>query len=254
MTIRLQRFEFGTLRDFRGPLVHVPVVEEVVEEVYVAPPPPVFGEEDVEIARAAAHKLGHAEGYQAGLTHAAEQADAKRVHAEKTVSNLSGRIDDLQYRYQELLNKEANELSQLVLMIARKISGVALDAHGSQGIAALVERCLPIILSKPQLIVELNPEKFESTMDHIESLLHASGFEGQVQFRTNPALGTHDAVLDWNAGLATRNTAELWQEIETLLASMPIALEPLASGTEQPTIEADQNGLGSVATTTTPTA
>jgi len=254
MTIRLQRFEFGTLRDFRGPLVHVPEVEEVAEEIYIAPPPPVFSEEDVKAAQAAAHKLGHAEGYDAGLKHAAEQADARRMHAEKTISGLSARIDDLQYGYQELLKKEANELSQLVLMIARKVSGVALDAHGSQGAAALVERCLPIILSKPQLIVELNPENFESTMDHIESLLQTSGFEGQVQFRTNPALGAHDAVLDWNTGVATRNTAELWQEIETLLASMPITLEPLASGLAQPTIEAGQNGLGSADTTTTPTA
>lgn len=254
MSIRLQRFEFGTLRDFRGPLVHTPVEEEVVDDIYVPPPPPVFSEEDVANASAAAKKLGYAEGYDAGLKHAAEQADAKRVTAERTIAQLGNTLEDLHYRYQELLDSEAKQLSQLVLMIAHKVTGVALDAHGAEAVATLVLRCLPVILSKPQLIVELHPDAFESTMDHIESLLHASGFEGQVQFRTNTALGPYDAVLDWNTGQATRNTAELWQEIEALLATMPIALAPLASVQQQPTITADSDGAGLTGTITPPIA
>ena len=60
------------------------------------------------------------------------------------------------------------------------------------------------------------------TISRIETLLHANGFEGEIQFRANPDLHYNDVTLDWGAGQAQRSTAALWKEIETLLATMPI--------------------------------
>ena len=77
---------------------------------------------------------------------------------------------------------------------------------------SLIAQCLPIVLSKPQLTIELNPEAFTQTMDQIEATMQQNGYEGQLQFRGNAALGPHDAVLDWGTGNATRDTKALWQE------------------------------------------
>ena len=225
MTTRLQRFDFGSLRDFRGPIVVKQVEEEIVAPP-PPPPPPTFSEADLEAATAAAKKLGFAEGFEAGLARAAEQADAKRDMAETRMLAMGESLRHLQESYQQLLVKESGELSQLVLMIARKVAGEALAERSHETISAFVGRCLPVIFSKPRLIVELNPDNFELTIDAIEKLLQKSGYEGEVQFRANPQLSTNDVALDWGIGQAERNTDALWHEIETLLTSMPLTITP----------------------------
>ena len=250
MSIKLQRFDFGNLRDFRGPLVVAPQADEVQEEAIYVPPPPTFSEAELDMARMEAKQQAYAEGFEAGQRRAAEQLEAKRIATDNVIINLGKQVQGLQQSYQQLLDKEATELSQLVHLIARKVAGESLAANCSETISALVARCLPVILSKPRLNIELHPESFEHAIGQIETLLQTSGFEGEIQFRTNPNLGTYDVVLDWGVGGANRNTATLWQEIETLLASMPVTLAPLpieadimepeATGTG--TFAVDQNG------------
>ncbi len=248
MSIRLQRFDFGSLRDFRGPLVVPAVAEETVEEAPPPPPPPTFSEDELEATRAMAKNIGYAEGYDAGLAHAAEQANEKQLAAQRTIANLSHHISELPARYQALLESEAKQLTDLVLLISQKVSGTILDTNAAEAVASLVTSCLPIILSKPLLVIELHPAAFDQTMDSIESLLQTSGFEGQVQFRSNTSIGEYDAILDWGAGQATRNTAELWKEIERLLASTPVTISPIITTTMH------QNGSEAITPTTPPTA
>lgn len=234
MSIRLQRFDFGSLQDFRGPVVTEVIEETLVEEVEAPPPPPTFSESDVEVARSTAQKLGYAEGFEAGIAHAAEQADAKRQTIDASLTRLGGLLNGLQHSYQQLLEREATDLSQLILMIARKVAGEALKNAGDEALTALVQQCLPVILSKPKLAIELNPESFEPTIDRIESILEASGYEGEIQFRANPALGTNDITLDWVSGQASRNVETLWEEIEALCASLPITITPPSAEQTEP--------------------
>lgn len=230
MSIRLQRFDFGSLRDFRGPLVAEPEIDELLlqEEPPPPPPAPTFSEEELAAAEATAKQAGFAEGYTAGIAHAAEQANAKQIAAEHAMTQLGTLLTDIHQRYQHLLAREALELGQLVVHVARKVSGTLLDANGANGVTSLISQCLPIILSKPQLIIELHPDAFTQTMDQIEALMQKSGFEGQVQFRTNTAIGIHDAVLDWGTGQATRDTKALWQEVEEVLHATPFTLDDTA--------------------------
>lgn len=224
MSMRLQRFDFAALRDFRGPLQVAPEEELAIEDAVVPPPPPTFSEQELEDAKAIAQKLGYSEGYQAGLEHAAAQADVKRVAAERIITQLAAKISTLEARYQELLDTEAEQLSAMVLKITRKVTDITLSADGGSAVMALVKKCLPILLSKPQLVIELHTSALEHTMDRIEKLLAEQGFEGQVQFRTNDAIAPYDTVVDWGAGQARRDTGALWNEIEQLLATTPITL------------------------------
>ena len=159
MSIKLHRFDFGTLRDFRAPFVPADTAEDIFVEVApLPPPPPVFDENDLELAKTAAHKIGYAEGFDAGLSRAAQQADAKREAVEANVMKLGEMVAAQQQTYQALLHKEAESLSEMIRLIAQKVAGVALDARGHETIVALVTQCLPVILSKPRLIVELKPQ------------------------------------------------------------------------------------------------
>lgn len=236
-TMRLQRFGHQHLRDFRGPITVKAMPEAVVEEVVEAPPAPTFSEADIEHARAAAKKIGYAEGFEAGLLQATNEQTAREKDTAHAISQIREQLGKLASRYQQLVNQQSAELSDLVLMIARKVAGEALTSHGTDTLAALVERCLPVIFGKPRVTVELASATLTAAQPILTDQLLKGGFEGDIQFRANDTLGAHDMRLDWGQGEATRSTAALWQEIEALLQQVSLTPTLPREVTNAPTQE-----------------
>lgn len=223
-TTRIHRFDFNTLRDFRGPIVMKASNEPLVVDLPPPPPPPVFHEADLEAARLEGKKQGYADGFLAGQKEAHQQADASLRHAHEVIGQLAETVKTMQGRYLDLLSNESEQLSHLVLSIAQKVVGSQLQTSDVAAIQQVVTQCLPVIFSKPKLVVELNPDMFEFTIDYIEEQLRHAGFEGEIQFKGNPALGTSDVILDWGNGHMQRSAAALWAEVEALIARMPLAI------------------------------
>lgn len=224
MERRIHRFDFGNLRDFRGPIV-MQTVRDVVEEAPPPPPPPpTFSEQDLESARLAGRKQGYTEGFNAGKTEAQREFDRATDAGNAIISQLGGMVSGLQSRYRQILVAESANLSDLTLSIAKKVAGDALDSRGAEAIAAIIERCMPVILSKPKLIIELHPDHFEQLLTRIETQLQTEGFEGEVQFKSNPNLGPGDVHLDWHSGNVHRSAEALWEEINTLIQRVPLEM------------------------------
>ncbi|MFM9890545.1 MAG: hypothetical protein ACKVOE_07910 [Rickettsiales bacterium] len=237
MSTRLQRFDFGAMRDFRKPVpVAVAIDDASLALPEAPPPPPKFSEQELNAARHVAHQEGYDDGLAAGLAQAAGAADGEETQAIAAMNRMAEQIDSLDARYGELIAHESQELSALVLMIARKVAGDALSAHYSDAIQTLVAQCLPVFLSRPRLLVDVHPDALVKVSSRVETLLQQRGFEGEVQFRSNAALDLADAVLDWGHGQARRSTQALWQEIETLLGKLPIAVT-LAAAANPPMLD-----------------
>ena len=155
-TTRIHRFDFNTLRDFRGPIVMKASNEPLVVDLPPPPPPPVFHEADLEAARLEGKKQGYADGFIAGQKEAHQQADASLRHAHEVIGQLAETVKTMQGRYLELLSNESEQLSHLVLSIAQKVVGSQLQTSDVAAIQQVVTQCLPVIFSKPKLVVELN--------------------------------------------------------------------------------------------------
>jgi flagellar assembly protein FliH len=226
MVTRIHRFDFGTLQDFRGPIVVQAAIPTKEEDIVVAapPPPPTFTEQDMEAARLAGKKQGYNEGFTAGQLDAKKQADQRTEDSNRLLLTLGDQMADLEKRYMEILQHESRYLSQLVLAISRKVAGEAINTRGEESINAIIARCMPVIFSKPKLIVEMHPDIFERTLERIETYLRAKGFEGEVQFKANTEMGLSDVKLDWGTGQVNHNAAGLWAEVETLIERVPLEL------------------------------
>lgn len=225
MSGKLQRFDTSYLRDFRGPIVDRAVTESIVmEEAMLAPAAPTFSEEQVDAARFAARKTGFSEGFEAGVMQARKDADQLAHAANTAIAQLAEALSNAHAQHQAILVQESAELSQLVLQIAKKVAAEALDARSHETVVALVERCLPVIFSKPRVTIDVHPDALERVMTPIETLLHTHSYEGEVQFRSNPSLGMHDVSLDWGVGQAHRSVATVWAEIESLIQRVPLEL------------------------------
>ncbi len=221
----LQRFDFGTLRDFRGPLQLIPEAKpEPVDEAPPPPPPPSFNEDELQQARIEAKKLGYNEGFMAGMGQAAAEADVQSQHAEKAFIALEEQIATLSATYTAMLQEQALSVSELALVIAKKVAEEALKAAHVDVIAGLVTKTLPMLYSRPRVVIELHPETLPKAENRLREGLLREGFEGEVLFRGNSALAPHDARLDWGTGMAERSTATMWKDIESLLARVPFTV------------------------------
>lgn len=219
--MKLQRFDAGHLRDFRAPIT-VNTAAIVEPAAPPPPPPPVFREADIEAARDVGKKLGYAEGFEAGLA----QANTEAHHAARDLAHHMARIQEhvasLAARYNDVITQQSSELSQLVLMIARKVAGAALDSNGAQAIAELVNRCLPIVYGKPRVIIDLEPAMRNAVEHVLRAQLAQGGFEGDVGFRSIEGMDPSDIRVDWGNGAAQRDSAGIWAEIEALLLQVPL--------------------------------
>lgn len=223
-TTRISRFDFNTLRDFRGPIVAKAVENIVVDLPPPPPPPPVYSKAELEAARQDGRKIGFVEGFDAGEQEAKKKADAKTEGANELIATLSATVADMQTRYKQLLTDEAAHLSKLILSVSRKVAGNAIDERGGEIVQNVLAQCLPVIFSKPRVVIELNPELFEQTIGRIESQLQVYGFEGEIQFKGNPNFGLSDITIDWGSGQVQRTAADLWTEIEALIERVPLEL------------------------------
>ncbi len=219
---RIHRFDFNTLRDFRGPIVMKASAEPLVVDLPPPPARPVFNEADLEASHQEGKKQGYADGFLAGQKEALQQADQQLRHAHEIISQLADMAKIMQTRYLELLNTESQQLSDLVLAICQKVIGSRLPAANIEAIQLVVTQCLPVIFSKPKLIAELNPDMFEFTINYIEQQLRHAGFEGEIQFKSNPSFGKSDVKLDWGNGHIERNANNLWNEVSALIARMTL--------------------------------
>jgi flagellar biosynthesis/type III secretory pathway protein FliH len=160
---RIQRFDFNTLRDFRGPIVVNTAHAEEAQTIYVEPPPPVFTLADMDAARGAGKKEGYNEGFNAGTLEAKNQSDTKTERANEVIHSIAELVRAAHADYRHVMTHEAAHVNAMALSVAKKIAGEALDARSELTIEAIIARCLPVIFSKPKLMVELHPDMFERT-------------------------------------------------------------------------------------------
>jgi flagellar assembly protein FliH len=223
MSIKLQRYDFGSLRDFRGPIAYAEPMNEQAETP-PPPPPPVYDEADLELARVDAKKLGYQEGFLAGEANAKSLADVQTHQCQQTIIALSEQLADLDARYAETLSAQSREITQLAYTIAQKVAGAALDSNSVSVIASLVQHCLPVILNKPRAVIELHPDMIANSEAVLRQHLASERYEGEIIFHPNPAIAAHDVRINWGQGHAERKTADLWQEIESLLEKIPTSV------------------------------
>lgn len=230
MTSRLQRYDMHFLRDFRAPIAVNAAVFEAQEAAAPLPPPPTYNDDDLSQARDVAKKLGYAEGFEAGLAQANTEAHAKARDLANALEKMREHVAQLAGSYQQLIDQQAAELTELVLLIARKVAGEALAAHGTDTVRGLVERCLPVVFGKPKVVIELAPSMVADAEEAIRLDFEQAGFSGELECRALDTLEPSDVRVSWASGEANRSTAALWAEIEALLHST--ALTPTLPTTE----------------------
>lgn len=231
MTKQLQRFDFGTLRDFRGPIqISTKALDAAAEAPPPPPPVPTYSEDQMQIARIDAKKLGYNEGFMTGMAQAETERDTHNHNAQTAITALGDQIGQVLSTYESVLKQQSLQLSELALLVAKKVAGAALEKNSVEVIAALVVASLPTLLPRPRVTIELHPDTMAAGEMFLMTYMTQKGYDGALTLRANPEFGPSDARIDWGTGQIERTSEALWNDIEQLIARIPLELELPTAG------------------------
>ncbi|WP_019644225.1 FliH/SctL family protein [Novispirillum itersonii] len=175
-----------------------------------APPPPLYTEEEMELAREEAYVAGHTAALEEAST-ALEQAMVSALT--RCAEGIAGLKPGL-----ERATGEIGELAtQVALAVCRKLLPHTGSHYAAAEITALVAALMPELHAHPRLMLRVHPDMVPLLRDQIMQVAQRAGFEGRIVTVEDPSMVLSDARLEWADGGAERNTTRLWQQVEDLV-------------------------------------
>ena len=214
--------------------------EETEEENEEAEPEevvPSFSEEELNAAKEEAFAAGKEEGIQ-------EAAATTEREILGSLSALGGRFGEV-FKAQDEANASILENAiSVAASIAQKVFPHLNEKHGLGEIERMVVTTIEKILEEPRIVVYLNPEMVGPFTERLSALTAQASYKGEVQVVAGEDIPSGDCRVVWGGGGATRDTAELWREIDEIvernLAGAEDAAEAQAEAAE--TAEAGEAG------------
>lgn len=242
------RFDFAKLQDFQLPPEPVePVIVPQAEEVAPPPPPPPsYSEADLDVAKRREYQRGHAEGLKDGHAQAHNEDAQRNAHIEQILEGMIREVAGLKHKHDALLRLQSTELTQLVLVIARKIAGDTISAIPQSGIEAMVSQCLGVLMHQAKAVLHVHPTLMGDLEIRTRQKLRQAGIEAELHLSADASLSEGEARLEWRDGMAERSLSELWGKIEQMLSTVNFAT--LVDATE---IQQNQSAIISTKTMNT---
>lgn len=178
--------------------------EAVVEEA----PAPTFSEAELEIVKRDAHDEGFLAGKKEGLREVEKESQVKQEQMLAVVSSIDEQLSKLQQEYDQVLRSRQKEIGRLVMTCAEKLAGEALRKDPVSDIAEMVESALNGLFDAPKIIALVHPSLAPMLKERLPR---------NVTIDTDESVHPANCTLMWQHGQAMRDTARIWQEIETII-------------------------------------
>ncbi len=175
------------------------------------PPPPKFGEEDLERARAEGHSSGKEIGAQEAMQSIEQQSS-------QTVSAISEQLGGLSQVQTESNERQARETLEVALIVVRKIFPHLAERHGLAEIESVVCDCLERLRDEPRIVIRVADDMLDPVEARIGELAARAGFEGKIVYLAQDGFNPGDVRIEWADGGAERDSETLWREIDLITA------------------------------------
>ena len=175
------------------------------------PPPPKFGEEDLDRARAE----GHASGKEAGAQETLQSLEQQISQAMSAISTQLGGLSQAQAESNE---RQGQESLKVALTVVRKIFPGLAGKHGLAEIESVVCDCVERLREEPRIVIRVADTLLDQIEARIGELMVRAGFEGKIVYLAQDGMNPGDVRIEWADGGAERDTEGLWRKIEQITA------------------------------------
>lgn len=206
----IRKFLFDT--DFAPRLPAPPAnqAEESPAPAPEAPPPPVFSEEDVALAR----NEGFAAGKREGINEAA--AAVERQIAE-TLARIEGGLPGLFAAQQQAAEALQHDGMTVIRALARKTLPSLAETNGLGEIEHLAGIVLDRLRTEPRVVFRVNDGLTGALQEKLSSLAGTKGYAGSVAVLGEAGIAPGDCRIEWSQGGAERRAAAILDEMDQII-------------------------------------
>ena len=183
------------------------------------PPPPKFGEEDLEQARTE----GHAQGKEIGAQEAMQSIEQQISQA---VDAVSAQMSGLAQAQVESRERQGREALEVAMTVVRKIFPRLAGQHGLAEVESVVCDCLERLREEPRIVIRVADALLDQVEARIGDLAKRAGFEGNIVYLAQDGLNPDDVRVEWADGGAERDSERLWREIDQITARIATSGTP----------------------------
>lgn len=182
--------------------------------------PPPLTEADIRAAQEEGYRKGFLEGEREGQL--AAQTEQAKVAQElrDSLTGMARHIEQLIQNYNMFVANAKAMLPPLALTLARKVAGDALQENALASIEQTIGSCLETMLGEAQIHVLVNSRVASALEEKLTSMFAHRQDPGEITITGDDAVPIGDCRLIWKQGHAERSTAQLWSEMENLIAGM----------------------------------
>ena len=177
--------------------------EEQAEEIL-----PTFSEDELESAKQQAYDDGFIAGKKEGLREIDRESQGKQNALSLVTASIENNLDNMRQDYQNTLHKRQKELGKIVIACADKLAAEALRKDPISDISHMIESSLDVLFDAPELIANVHPDIAPLLQEKLPNI---------VTVQADESLQLNDCNLNWQHGQAMRDSAQLWQEVDTII-------------------------------------
>jgi len=170
---------------------------------------PVYSVAELTAAREAAEQEGHDRAL-------AEAETSGRAASHRALTEIAARLTAAGAEAASLAEQSSEAIARLLLGCFATAFPALSARHGAGEVAAVMHAILPALHREPKITVRINPHLIAAMTEEIRSL--DVDLAARVRLIPTDAIALGDARVTWDNGAATRDTASLWRQIETVLA------------------------------------
>ncbi len=206
----IRKFLFDTDFAPRQPAPPANQAEESPAPAPEAPPPPVFSEEDVALAR----KEGFAAGKREGINEAA--AAVERQIAE-ILARIESSLPGLFVAQQQAAQSLQHDGMTVIQALARKTLPRLAENNGLGEIEHLAGVVLDRLRAEPRVIFRVNDGLTGAVEERLSALAGTKGYAGSVAVLGDAGIAPGDCRIEWSQGGAERQAAAILDEMDGII-------------------------------------
>ena len=184
--------------------------EEPAAPTIEAPPPPVFSEEDVAIAR----NEGFAAGKREGIVEAS--AAVERQIAE-TLARIEGGLPDLFAAQRQAAEALQHDGMTVIRALARKTLPRLAEDNALGEIEHLAGVVLDRLRTEPRVVFRVNDGLTSALDEKLTALAGTKGYAGTVAVIGEAGIAPGDCKIEWSQGGAERQAAAILDEMDRII-------------------------------------
>jgi len=180
---------------------------------------PTFSKAQLAAEREAGYKQGHQEGLQTGIEQGKGTLFTLEQQVNQTLATTLQKTADFFTNYQNEMRQCDSIVSNLALVIAKKIAGEALSSAHEAAILSTVRLCLQQFFNEPHIRISVHPDLQDSINKKIASMPERGLFHGDITISSSNHIAPGDCVLEWKNGEAILDQNDIWKNITALLSA-----------------------------------